>query len=51
MNFLEDPSSYYYSQDKLIPDSHNKGVYKDLSKTNSYSSIFNAGLKRLFGGY
>ena len=51
MNFLEDPSAYFYNQNNLNNERQNKGVYKDLSKTSCYTSIFTAGLWRLFGGH
>ena len=51
MNFLEDPSAYFYNQNNLNNERQNKGVFKDLSKTSCYTSIFTAGLWRLFGGH
>ena len=51
MNFLDDPASYYYAKGNLQQDRQIEGVYKDLSKTNCYTSILTAGLWRLFGGH
>ncbi len=49
MNFLDDPSDYYYKRKDLNSDRQKRGVYKDLSNTSCFTSVLTAGLWRLFG--
>ena len=51
MNFLEDPSDYFYQKKNLNSERQLNGVYKDLSKTSCFTSIMTAGLWRLFGNH
>ncbi len=51
MNFTDDPSNFYYSKKNLLEKRYLNCVYKELSKTSSYTSIISAGLWRLFGGH
>ena len=49
MNFLDDPSDYFYQKQQLNSNRQLNGVYKDLSNTCCFTSIITAGLWRLFG--
>ncbi len=49
MNFLDDPSDYFYQKQKFNSNRQSNGVYKDLSNTCCFTSIITAGLWRLFG--
>ncbi len=51
MNFLEDPSDFFYKNKNFNSDRQLNGVYKDLSKTSCFTSILTAGLWRLYGGH
>ena len=51
MNFLDDPSEYYYTKKYFSNERYNNCVYKELSNTSTYSSIISAGLWRMFGGH
>ena len=51
MNFLDDPSDYFYQKQKLNSNRQLNGVYKDLSNTCCFTSIITAGLWRLFGNH
>ncbi len=51
MNFLDDPSDYFYQKQNLNSNRQLNGVYKDLSNTSCFTSIITAGLWRLFGNH
>ena len=40
MNFLDDPSEYYYTKKYFSNNRYNNCVYKELSKTSTYSHYF-----------
>ena len=51
MNFKSDPSDFFHPNYSFSNERYHRGVYKELSKTTCYSSIFTAGLWRMFGNH
>ena len=49
MNFKDDPSRYYHQNHYFDDNRYSKGIYRELSKTSTYTSTITAGLWRLFG--
>ncbi len=51
MNFKEDPSNYFLREHKKFSKRYEKGVFKELSNTCTYTSIVTLGMWRLFGDH